>query len=121
MKIKINKVNSPGNLEKERVGFTVLENAEISDYAVMDHKFTESGDLSDKGRHVYRFPKKSIPKGDRVILYTKVGTNSSEKKDGYTAHFFYWNRKATVWNANNKDTCNLLELHDTQVVLVNSD
>ncbi|MBL7937607.1 MAG: lamin tail domain-containing protein [Bacteroidia bacterium] len=121
MKVKINKVNSPGNLAKERVGFVALETVEISNYAVMDHSFSNDGDLSDIGRHVYKFPKKVIPQGDKIVLYTKRGTNSAEQKEGYTVHFFYWNRAATVWNANDRDTCILMEVHDTQVVKVNAD
>lgn len=121
MKVKINSVYSPGDIKRERVSFTALKAVEISNYAVMDHTFTQEGDLSDKGRHVYRFPKKEINEGDVIILYSKKGSNSSGVRNGRNVHFFYWGRDTTIWNANNNDTCTLMEVHDSQVVKVNAD
>lgn len=123
MKVKINGVYSPGDIEKERVSLTVLENVNMSNYAIMDHTFKQDGDLSDKGRHSYRFPSKLVSKNDFVVLYTKekpMGVKDEKVEKDIKHHFLYMGRKSTVWNKNGGDTCTLMEVHDSHIVKVNS-
>lgn len=123
MKVKIVGVYSPGDIEKERVHLKIVEDkVNIGRYAVMDHTFNAEGELIDIGRHVFRFKSQDIKKADHIILYTKVGKYHTKiREDKTTAHFIYWGRKAPVWNKAGGDTCTLMELHDSQVVKVNTD
>ncbi|MCD3616437.1 hypothetical protein KX362_23410, partial [Escherichia coli] len=61
----------------------------------------ENGQVSNKHRHVYFFPDKSVKKGEYVILFTRSGKNKTgtwNDDDDTVTHRFYWGLDTTVWN-----------------------
>lgn len=71
----------------------------LDGYAIVDKTFTNAGKVSNKFRHIFRFPAKAIPKGDLVSLRTGTGKPEVVKNDqGTTIHRFYWNSDECVWN-----------------------
>lgn len=120
MGIHIVRVREKGNLDEERLVLRADKDTNTSGLVVMDATFNEEGDVSNKGRHAYRFPPKEIDKGDFVVLYTRSkpenGKDHSVGDDGKTkTHFFYWDRDATVWNQDG-DHCTLMRVVDSKVV-----
>jgi len=100
MNITIRGVRDNGTLSDERLVLVVEEDLDIGEYCVADTTYIKEGTVSNKLRHFYWFPDKSIKKGDLVVLYTKSGKYSyRENKDGTKSHFFYWGLDNTVWNA----------------------
>jgi len=120
MNLRIKEVKDKGDLENERLVLSVSKDDNTLGYVVMDTTFDEEGDVSNKGRHAYKFPEKEVSAGDLVVLYTRAKPNgrSAEKvaKDGKTkTHFFYWSRETTVWNQDG-DRCTLLYIVDSKAV-----
>lgn len=97
MQVKIDKIINHGS-DGERIVLNVLEDTDIGKYLILDTTYTSSGKVSNKVRHPYWFPDKKVKKGDKVVLYTKEGSNKSVQKTENTIHFFYWNLKSFVWN-----------------------
>jgi len=107
MKLEIVRITDRGVANQERLHLTVLADATLSYYVVL--KSTLLGPESVKNSNLlsFWFPATPVKAGDQVILYTKNGTNSSEKSpSGYTNHFFYWGVPNTLWNS--PDDCAVL-------------
>lgn len=119
MKIKIENVLDKGNLERERVILKVVSDENIGNYVIMDSTFDQEGDVSNTGRHGYKFSSKEVKKGDFICLFTKNkdGSSKSEFKNttGSTTHCFFWGRWATIWNKDS-DCFYLMYLLDSRKV-----
>lgn len=114
MKAKIISVHNQGDFDKEYVLIEITEDCDIGRYIVSDSTYTDDGKVSNKLRHIYWFPDKSVEKGDLVSLWTKSGTNTTTKSDsGAPIHRFFWNLKTAIWN-NDGDCAVLLELNSWQ-------
>lgn len=105
MKIKIHSIQNHGDSSKEYVALEALEDCEIGNYAIVDTTYTSNGKvLSNKWRHFHRFGAQLLKKGDFVMLYTRIGRNSSEsflRKDtqqSVMAYHRYWGLESSVWN-----------------------
>lgn len=100
MKLVITKIEDVGNLEKERVIFSVSADVDVGKYLVLKSK--KIGDsVSNRPSLVFWFEDKEIKKNDLVILYSKVGVSKSATNEkGNASHFFYWNQNASIWNEN---------------------
>lgn len=119
MKLNILYAKDKGDITKERLVLKVLEDANTSGYVVVDATYDSDGDLSNLGKHAYKFPSKDVKKGDYVILFTKAAGSAAkveeENQSSTTNHNFYWGRKATVWNKDG-DYCTLLYIVDSKKV-----
>lgn len=89
------------------------EEINLAEYAIVDKTFDEEGQLSNKYRHIYRFPNKVIKKGDFVRLYSgekpkdgKPNFYANNKKS--TTYVFYWNSNCCIWNNDTGDTAFLI-------------
>jgi len=99
MNIAINKTVDRGDLEKERIIFTVKEDDFLGAYLVLKSKITGEKMVSSKIEKTYWFPDKDVKKGDIVVLYSKMGINTEKKNaDGTTTYFFYWRSSNVLWN-----------------------
>lgn len=99
MKLKIDSVHGHGDQKEERVLLTVLENTDLHYYMISDATFTKDKKLSNRHRHSKWFDAREVKKGERVILYTRTGTNTTVKgDDGVVWHKIYWGLKTGVWN-----------------------
>ena len=83
-----------GDTLLERVALLCSKDADIGDYLIMDDTYDSKGNLSNIFRHVFKFPKQLIKKGEWVILMT--GTGSYSFKDAN--HFFHVGSKSDIWN-----------------------
>ncbi|PRB51154.1 hypothetical protein CQ009_12780 [Pseudomonas sp. MYb2] len=99
MKLRIDSVHGHGDHKEERVRLTALEDCNLHYYMISDATFAESGRLSNKHRHSKWFNSKEVKKGDRVVLYTRNGTDVTVKgDDGVVWHKVYWGLSSGVWN-----------------------
>mgnify|MGYP001267578516 CR=1 FL=1 len=101
MDVKIIKIESKGDFDKEYVLLEVLSDCEIGEYLLADSSYTSEGKLSNKIRHIYWFPNKTVKKGDFVFVFTrpKKMNDKTEWSNNYTNnHAFYWNLKIAIWN-----------------------
>jgi len=114
MKAKIISIHSHGDFDKEYVLIQVLEDCDIGKFLVADSTYTSDSQISNKLRHTYWFPDRATEKGDLVSLWTKPGTNTTDKNSsGTTVHRFFWGLKTAVWN-NEGDCAVLQEIRDWQ-------
>jgi hypothetical protein len=98
MKLRIDNVVAKDKKRGERVLFTVLEDCDLTHYMVMDSTFTTEKEISNEHRHVKWFSSLAVKKGERVCLYTGVGSYSKDVHDGITWHKIFWGLKSAVWN-----------------------
>lgn len=122
MSLEIQKVEYKGDSEKERLVMRVLADTNTKDYVVMDTTFDTDGEISNIGRRAYKFSPKDVKRDDLVILYTrsKKTTESGASVEHPAgsqneAHFFFWDREASVWNEGG-DRCTLLEVKQSKPV-----
>ena len=99
MNVKIKKIANGGELDKERVVFSVIEDTPIGTNMVMKTKTLSEKKVSSSIEQTFWFPDKDVKKGDLVVLYTKKGINTeSQNDDGTTTHFFYLGLDSPIWN-----------------------
>lgn len=91
MNIAIEYIKDSGNLEKERIVFSVKADDQLGKYLMAESIILEESRFSANIRNTYWFPDQEIKAGDRIVLYTKVGTtNVTENEDGTKTYFYYW-------------------------------
>jgi hypothetical protein len=91
MNVKFKAIRDSGDFQKERIIFSVSDDAEIGSYLALITELASDGSPYS-GHHVsYWFPDQKLKAGDLVVLYTKDGVAKSlSNKDGSSSHFFYW-------------------------------
>lgn len=113
MKVQIKSIVVSG-LDEERVTLEILNDCDIGHYFILDSTYTDNGKVSNKVRHTYWFPDKTVKTGDFVWLYTKEGKQTEHKNtSNTTTHVFYWGLKSQLWN-DKKDCAILVEANAWQ-------
>ena len=111
MKLKIERIEDAGVLEKERIVFSVLANEDVGRYVVFKSKKTGETSVSNKTSATFWFPDQSVQRGDLVVLYTKGGSDkSSATQGGKSSHFFYWGKTSPLWT-NSDDAIVLVNIN----------
>lgn len=99
MKMQIVRIADRGIANMERLHLRVLADTSLEFFVVFDTTYTSSDKISNLQRHAYWFRSKPVKAGDNVILYTRMGTPSEDRKaDGTTTHFLFWGLDHTIWN-----------------------
>jgi len=118
MKLQIKKIIDFGTYESEKVLMDVCENTELYYYILRDTTYIGNF-ISNKWVHSYHFAKQVVKAGDKVVLYTKSGTNSTKDLgNGKTEYIFYWGLKNSIWN-NEGDAAVLYQVSAWHTVGVN--
>lgn len=89
MKVKIKSLMT-SSLDEERVVLEVLQDCDIGKYFIFDSTYTSDGKISNKVRHTYWFPNKTVKAGDFVVLYTKEGKQSEHKNKSNTMTYVFY-------------------------------
>ena len=98
MDITIINIVNRGEASEECVTLVAEKDCNLSGYIILDTTYLESGIVSNKSRHSYTFPKRSIKKGELVCLFTGEGEDEIDCCPEYVSHDFYWGLKKSVWN-----------------------
>lgn len=99
MKLKILSIHEQGDAGKEYVWLEVVEDCNLDHYGVADTTYTSENKISNKLRHFFWFPPKTVKKGERVVLRTSAGTNDQyTASDGKKVHRYFWGLGSSVWN-----------------------
>jgi len=116
MKVNIVKITDRGVGNKERLHISVLAATNLVYYLVFSTPVVGSDQIRARPNHAFWFPDTQVLAGDTVILYTKPGENSSQRRsDGGFNRFFYWGLDKTIWH-DTRETAVLLEISDWQTV-----
>ena len=100
MNIELNYIKDSGNIDKERIVFNVISDTELGKFLVAQTELLEDSRFSSKLGNIYWFPDQQVKAGDLVVLYTKVGINTSiQNENSTTTYFYYWGLD-TVHNQN---------------------
>jgi len=120
MKLKMTKIVDYGTHDSEKILIDVLEEANLRYYLVRDTTFSTKDTISNKWTHVHKFLNQIVKTGDKVVLYTKIGTNSKkELANGNIEYTYYWGLGSSVWN-NDGDVAVLYEISTWETLGVNS-
>jgi hypothetical protein len=99
MNLKVDQIIDYGTHNSERVLLSVTGDCSLHYYLLADTTYTDDTHISNKLRHFYWFPAQEVKVGDKIILYTKPGTNSNRKlPNGNTEYTYYWGLGNSVWN-----------------------
>jgi hypothetical protein len=102
MNLELRSIVSPGDLENERLTLRALADLDVGDYLVAQTGYVE-GSPTTALYHTIWFPFKPVQKGDLIVIYTKVGTNSERVLGkGNKAHFFYLDLREPIWQDTGK-------------------
>lgn len=97
MNLELRSIVSPGDLANERLTLRALADLDVGDYLVAQTGYV-GGSPTTTLHHTIWFPFKPVQKGDLIVIYTKVGTNSERVLDkGNKAHFFYLDLRGPIW------------------------
>lgn len=113
MRIKVVSIADRGIPNKERLHLSVLVDANLVNYVILDTVKLASGTVVRSiPNHTYWFLPYPVKAGDDVIVYSGHGVQSKSPKAGGGAyHFFYWGMQQTLWDA--PDACAVvLEIGD---------
>ena len=108
-------LNADNNGNPETIFFTVHAAANLGDYLIYDATFSDEDEVSNRGRHVYRFPTHAVKAGEEITLAIakgpRRGLTSFIKVGGkqVPSHGFFWNRTAPIIN-NTGDTLTLVKV-----------
>lgn len=99
MKIEITDVVDHGTHASEKVLLKVLNDTDLKYFILRDTTYTSENKVSNEWVHAYRFISQEVKKGDKIILYTKIGNDSiKDLGNGNTQYIYYWNLGSCVWN-----------------------
>ncbi|SMD41941.1 hypothetical protein SAMN00777080_0477 [Aquiflexum balticum DSM 16537] len=91
MELKISGISDRGVLKDERIGFNVIKDCELKFYQLFRTSFSKSGGFYNRSKSAFWFAPKKVKAGDKIVVYTKSGTdNSKENANGTTTYWFYW-------------------------------
>lgn len=99
MKMTLSYVAARGDVENERLIFVVADDGDVGEYLAIRTRY--AGDLLTTDiQQTFWFPDSTVKRGDRVVLYSKTGTQKiSDRKDGGKTHFFYWGLTEPQWKS----------------------
>lgn len=121
MKLKLIKIVDNGTHDSEKVLISVTEDANLQFYLIRDTTYSSKDRLSNEWVHSYKFLNQDVKKGDKIILFTKVGTKSSRDiGNGNTEYTYYWGLDSCVWN-NDGDVAVLYEIVAWESIPVNNE
>jgi hypothetical protein len=91
MELKISGISDRGVLKDERIGLNVIKDCELKFYQLFRTSFGSSGGFFSRAKSAYWFTPKKVKAGDKIIIYSKVGTDNSKlNQDGTTTYWYYW-------------------------------
>lgn len=113
MDLKFKKIDNKGK-DNEYILMQAMDGCNVHDYLIHDDTFDQDGELSNKLRHMYRFPCQEVNKGDYIALFVKksgkykLGTTTNN----YPCHYFYWGANTDIFNEDG-DNLYLLKIGQT--------
>lgn len=104
--------------DDEYIMFKATEDCQLHDYLIHDDTFDSEGELSNKLRHMYRFPKLLVKKGEYVVLFVKKQGKYKKATQGANQfHFLYWGTNTNIFNQDGDKLYLLLIAQTNRVVL----
>ncbi|MEQ8583203.1 MAG: hypothetical protein RIC30_10290 [Marinoscillum sp.] len=115
MELTITGIGDKGNLANERIGLKAIKDCELKFYQLFRTEFFDAGGFSNRSKSSYWFAPKKVKAGDKIIIYTKHGTDNFEiKEDGSTIHWYYWGLDQPIF-INDKHGVVLVEINNWQM------
>ncbi len=112
MNLVIEEIEHAGDLERERVVFTVLKEDNIGFYLLLHTGATDEGKATGRVRGTFWFPDKKVKANDLVVLYTKEGyPRRGINADGTSTYFYYRGLREAVLKKSNSAVVLLKAIH----------
>ena len=112
MELKISAIGDRGVLKDERIGFNVLKDCELKFYQLFRTSFGDLGNFYNRGKAAYWFAPKNVKAGDKIVVYSKSGTDNSKlNEDGTTTYWYYWGLSEPIFS-DDKNGIVLVQIND---------
>ena len=99
MKIIISSFADRGLIDKERIVLKVLQSTDLGDYALLRSSI-DGGSATSGKKDAYWLPNLDVTEGDLIVIYSKVGADSSKSlASGRKAYFYYWGFSVALWSS----------------------
>ncbi len=114
MEVKIIGIGDKGIQAHERIGLKALRACNLKFYMIFKTNLTDSG-FYHKSKESYWFMPQELNEGDKIVIYTRKGTDSyKENEDGTKTYFYYWGLDTPIFNTE-KSGVVLSEVNDWQL------
>lgn len=111
MSLKISTLQKDGDASNEYILLEATEDVNIGNYAIVDRTFNKNGKVSNVHKHFFRFPSRTVKKGEYVSLRTGKGTPVvGETNRGDKVYRYFWGSDAPFWNDNEIEKAELLKV-----------
>lgn len=101
MALVISSVGDRGVLAHERTGFKIKADCNLKNFTLFKTIFTSEG-FRNSSSASYWFPPQKVKLGDRVVVYTRAGSDSyMANEDGSTTYFRYWGLDEVIYSSKN--------------------
>jgi len=102
MEIIISSISDKGDIANERIGLKVLRDCQLKYFQLFKTNFTPKG-FYHRADASYWFTPQSVKTGDKIVVYTKEGTDSKkDNPNGTTTYFMYWSLSEPIFTDSNK-------------------
>lgn len=97
MALKISSIGNKNQLSDERIGFEAKSKCNLKNFFIFSTNFNDGG-FYNRSKSAYWFAPRELNAGDKVVLYTKSGVDSSkDSDDGTKIYFYYWGLSETIY------------------------
>lgn len=87
------------NKKEEYVRLRARLDVNLREYAIVDKTYDKDGNVSNKFRHIYRFPDVTVKMGEFIRLHSGKGRyHRQDNSNNTVTHHFYWNADENIWN-----------------------
>ena len=99
MKVELVEIADRGVLDKERVRLRVLEDANMTNYAIFDSRYSSPSSIQNGQKACYWCPPTMVKAGANVVIYTRAGNpNTETAPDGTISHFMFRNQPSPLYS-----------------------
>lgn len=95
MKISISGIYDRGDIQKERLHFRADVALDLSFYVLLDTVYQGPSSVSAGNLSAHWFGPRQIARGEHVVVYTRFGNPSVEKRDNGSVYHFLFRGLAT--------------------------
>jgi hypothetical protein len=102
MKVSISGIYNRNEIANERVHFRADVDLDLSFFVLFDTVFMGGSQVSAGTHTAFWFGPRAIPRGEHIVVYSRTGNPSTERKETGTYHFLFRGSSAPLYSDSNR-------------------